>query len=247
MPVRSKEEHRAPACAGRSLERVMCVISAVVFDLDGVLVDSTEAWSRACADLAARHGRAWAEQDQRHVMGLNSRQWSAYIKRAWNATLSDEEIFQAVLARVIASFVEHGLAVMPGARETVALLGAHYPLAVASSAPRELIQFALRLAGLDRAFRLVVSSDEVELGKPAPDVYMLAASRLGVAPAACVAIEDSGSGIRAAVAAGMRTIAVPNRAYPPGEDVLAMAHTVLSSLRSLSLADIDTLEGSLKE
>jgi HAD superfamily hydrolase (TIGR01509 family) len=216
------------------------VIAAVVFDLDGVLIDSEETWSRVRGEVVARHGGQWTAADQRNVMGDNSRQWSAYIKRTWNVPLSAEEIFREVLATMIAAY-ERELAVLPGAREAVAELGAHYPLAVASSSPRELIGVALRVAGFDSAFRATVSSDEVSHGKPAPDVYLLAAQRLGTPAPDCAAIEDSTNGIRAAVAAGMATIAIPNRAFPPPDDVLAQAHVMLSSLRELTPELVESL------
>ena len=173
-------------------------------------------------------------------MGDNSRQWSAYIKRTWNVPLSAEEIFREVLATMIESY-ERELTVLPGAREAVAELGARYPLAVASSSPRELIGVALRVAGFEGAFRATVSSDEVPHGKPAPDVYLLAAQRLGVPAQSCAAIEDSTNGIRAAVAAGMATIAIPNHAFPPPDDVLAQAHVVLPSLRELTPELVESL------
>jgi HAD superfamily hydrolase (TIGR01509 family) len=216
------------------------VIAAVVFDLDGVLIDSEETWSRVRGEVVARHGGHWTEADQRNVMGDNSRQWSAYIKRTWNVPLSEEEIFREVLAAMIAAY-ERALTVLPGAREAVAELGAHYPLAVASSSPRELIGVALRVAGFDSAFRATVSSDEVPHGKPAPDVYLLAAQHLGAPARDCAAIEDSTNGIRAAVAAGLATIALPNRAFPPPDDVLAQAHVVLSSLHELTPELVESL------
>ena len=209
------------------------MVAAVVFDLDGVLIDSEETWSRVRGEVVARHGGHWTEVDQRNVMGDNSRQWSAYIKRTWTVPLSEEEIFREVLATMIASY-ERELTVLPGAREAVTELGARYPLAVASSSPRELIGVALRLAGFEGAFRATVSSDDVSHGKPAPDVYLLAAQRLGVPAPDCAAIEDSSNGIRAAVAAGMATIAIPNHAFPPPDDALAQAHVVLSSLHELT-------------
>jgi HAD superfamily hydrolase (TIGR01509 family) len=216
------------------------VIAAVVFDLDGVLIDSEQTWSRVRGEVVARHGGQWTEADQRNVMGDNSRQWSAYIKRTWNVPLSEEEIFREVLAAMIAAY-ERALTVLPGAREAVAELGAHYPLAVASSSPRELIGVALRVAGFDSAFRATVSSDEVPHGKPAPDVYLLAAQHLGAPARDCAAIEDSTNGIRAAVAAGLATIALPNRAFPPPDDVLAQAHVVLSSLHELTPELVESL------
>lgn len=214
------------------------MIKAVVFDMDGVLIDSEEVWSRVRAEVVARHGGHWTEDDQRNVMGDNSRQWSAYIKRTWNLPLSEDEIFREVLAMMITSY-EHELPVLPGAHEAVALLGKRYPLGVASSSPRELIAVALRLAGFADSFGVIVSSDDVAHGKPEPDVYLLAAERLGVLPADCLAIEDSTNGIRAAIAAGMKTIAVPNPVFPPAEEVLAQAALVLPNLLMLNESTIE--------
>jgi len=209
------------------------MVAAIVFDMDGVLIESEETWSRVRGDVVARHGGTWTEQDQRNVMGDNSRQWSAYIRRTWNLSIGEDEIFREVLATMIASYQQH-LVALPGAIRAVAELRGRYPLAVASSSPRALIETALRLIGLDDAFKAVVSSDDVSHGKPAPDVYLLAAERLGVAAADCAAIEDSTNGIRSAVAASMATIAVPNGVYPPPADVLAQARVVLPSLLDLT-------------
>ncbi len=210
------------------------MIAAVVFDMDGVLVDTEHVWSEVRGAVVARHGGTWTEQDQRNVMGDNSRQWSAYMRERWNLPFSDDAIFREVLTTMIAAY-ERDLVVLPGARETVAALGARYPLAVASSSPHDLILAALRIAGLLDAFATIVSSDEVSHGKPAPDVYLLAASRLGVAPTDCAAVEDSTNGIRAAVAAGMATIAVPSAAYPPAGDALESAQGVLPDLHGLTV------------
>lgn len=216
------------------------MIAAVVFDMDGVLVDTEHVWSEVRGAVVARHGGTWTEQDQRNVMGDNSRQWSAYMREHWHLPLSDDEIFQEVLDTMVAAY-ERDLVVLPGARDAVAALGARYPLAVASSSPRDLILAALRIAGLLDAFSAIVSSDDVSHGKPAPDVYLLAAARLNVAPADCAAVEDSTNGIRAAVAAGMVTIAVPNAAYLPSDDALERARTVLLNLHGLTVDLVESL------
>ena len=218
------------------------MIKAVVFDMDGVLVESEETWSRVRGALVERHGGRWTEQDQRNVMGDNSRQWSAYLQRTWSLPLSDDEIFHEVLATMIAAY-EQDLSTLPGAVAAVHALGGRYPLAVASSSPRDLIEVALRVAGIANAFDVVVSSDDVSHGKPRPDVYLLAAQRLGVAARDCAAVEDSTNGIRSAVAAGMATIAVPNHAYPPPNDVLALARVTLRGLHALTPALIADLGG----
>ncbi len=219
------------------------MIQAVVFDLDGVIVDSEETWSRVRAEFVARHGGHWTEQDQRNVMGDNSRQWSAYIKNTWNLPLAEEQIFREVVQAMIATYRRH-LEVLPGACEAIAALDGVYPLAVASSSPAELIGVALEVVGVADRFRAVVSSDQVEHGKPSPDVYLLAAERLGVPPQRCAAIEDSTNGLRAAVAAGMATIAVPNSAYPPAAAALTGVRLVLTGLHELTPQAIASLEGT---
>ena len=218
------------------------MIRAVIFDLDGVLIESEETWSRVRGAVVARYGGHWTEQDQRNVMGDNSRQWSAYIKRTWNVPLSEQKIFREVLDTMVASYMQQ-LALLPGATEAVARLRAGYLLAVASSSPRELIDVALRVAGLAGAFQAIVSSDEVTHGKPAPDVYLRAAELLGVPAHDCVAVEDSTNGIRAAVAAGMATVAIPNRAFPPADEALALARAVLPGLDALTPELVESLAG----
>jgi len=217
------------------------MIAAVVFDMDGVLIESEETWSRVRGAVVARHGGTWTEQDQRNVMGDNSRQWSEYIVRTWHVPLSPDDIFQEVLATMIATYEREGLVVLPGAREAVVALGARYPLAVASSSPRALIEAALHITGLAAHFAVTVSSDDVTHGKPAPDVYLLAAERLGFTAVDCAAVEDSSNGIRSAAATGMATIAVPNGAYPPAPDALAQARLVLPSLRALTVEMVEEL------
>ena len=217
------------------------MIEAVVFDMDGVLIESEETWSHVRGAVVARHGGTWTEEDQRNVMGDNSRQWSEYIVRTWSVPLSPEEIFREVLDTMGATYEREGLVVLPGARKAVGALGARYPLAVASSSQRALIEAALRIAGLAAHFATTVSSDDVTHGKPSPDVYLLAAERLSVAARDCAAIEDSSNGIRSAAAAGMATIAVPNGAYPPAPDALAQARLVLPSLRELTVETVESL------
>ena len=217
------------------------MIQAIVFDMDGVLIESEETWSRVRAGVVARHGGHWTEADQRNVMGDNSRQWSSYITRTWRLTVSPEQIFREVLDDMMASY-NSGLRVLPGAVSAVTRMGERYPLAVASSSPRELIETALRLTGLRDAFQVLSSSDDVEHGKPSPDVYLLAARRLNVSASTCAAIEDSSNGIRSAVAAGMATIAVPHAAYPPAHEALALARRVLAHLDELSLSLVESLD-----
>jgi HAD superfamily hydrolase (TIGR01509 family) len=210
------------------------VIDAVIFDLDGVLIDSEEVWDEARREFVADQGGRWHDDAQRDMMGMSSPEWSGYVRDKLGVDLSPEQISEEVVAR-LSGLYRARLPLLPGAREAVERLAREWPLGLASSSNRELIDLVLDVAGLGRFFRVTVSSEEVARGKPAPDVYLEAAGRLGVAPYRCAAIEDSQNGIRAASSAGMRVIAIPNPAFPPGEEALAAADRILESLDALTV------------
>jgi HAD superfamily hydrolase (TIGR01509 family) len=212
-------------------------VDAVVFDLDGVIVDSEHVWDEAREALARERGGRWHEDAQRDMMGMSSVEWSRYMHETIGLPEPPEEISTEVVRRLEAIYREE-LPVIPGAPEAVERLAAEWPLAVASSSNRPLIDLVLDLSGLARFFRATVSSEEVPRGKPAPDVYLEAARRLGVATERCAAVEDSDSGIRSAKAAGMRVVAIPNRRYPPSADALALAHVVLDGIAALDPAAV---------
>jgi HAD superfamily hydrolase (TIGR01509 family) len=198
------------------------VPDAVIFDLDGVLVDSERRWNGAKEALVRETGGRWRDEAPRMMMGMSSPEWSAYLRDELEVPMEVAEINREVVRRMEEGYRAE-LPLLPGAGEAVRALAARWPLGLASSANRELIDLVLELAGFGDAFRVTVSSEEVERGKPAPDVYLAAARGLEVEPARCVAIEDSSSGLRAAAAAGMTVIAVPNPHYPPAPDALALA------------------------
>ncbi len=208
------------------------MIDAVVFDLDGVILDTEELWDEVREALARERGGRWSDQAQADMMGMSSKEWSRYMHDALGLAEPPEEISREVVQRMLDRYAQ-GLPLIDGAVEAVERLAAHWPLGLASSSNRELIDRALEVSGLDGYFRETVSSEEVERGKPAPDVYLEAARRLGVEPTRCAAVEDSASGIRSAHAAGMRVVAIPNRAFPPPADALALAAVALSSIRDL--------------
>jgi HAD superfamily hydrolase (TIGR01509 family) len=210
-------------------------IEAVVFDMDGVLVDTEHLWDEVREALTEEWGGRYTPEAQEAMMGMSSREWSRYLHEIVGLREPPEVINDEVVRRMLARY-ENELPVIPGAVDAVRRLGgAGFRLAVASSSNRELIDAVLRRLGVTELFEVTVSSEEVARGKPAPDVYLKAARRLGVAPARCAAIEDSASGIRAAHAAGMRVVAYPNRHYPPAEDVLMLADVVLESLGDLTV------------
>lgn len=216
------------------------MIAAVVFDLDGVLVDSEAAWNTARRELVERSGGRWVADAQRAMMGMSSLEWSAYMRDELGVQMEPGAISAAVVAD-LERLYRTRLPLLPGAREAVASLAARWPLALASSANRPIIDLVLELGEMESAFSATVSSEEVPRGKPAPDVYLEAARRLGVDPGACAAVEDSSNGLRSAAAAGMAVVALPNSEYPPAANALALAHARLESLDELNPALIEGL------
>jgi len=217
------------------------VTAAVVFDMDGVLIQSEEVWDEVREAYVRERGGRYDTEVQRAMMGMSSTEWSQYLHDTAGVPDDPESINADVVRRMLAAYRDH-LPLIDGAEAAVRRLAAHYPLGLASSSNRPLIEAALAAAGLTSCFRVTVSSEEVGQGKPAPDVYLEAARRLDVDPHACVAIEDSHGGIRSAKAAGMRVIAFPNPTYPPDEDALALADAVIRSLGELTPELVDAAD-----
>jgi HAD superfamily hydrolase (TIGR01509 family) len=209
------------------------MIEAVVFDLDGVLIDSEPVWEHVRRGLVAGYGGRWPDDAQQRLMGMSTQEWARYLSEDLGIGLPPDEVARLVI-RAMAGQYQHHLPLLPGAVEAVRSLAGRWPLGLASSSNREIIDLALELAGLADAFAATVSSEEVERGKPAPDVYLEAARRLRAAAARCVAIEDSSNGLRAAAAAEMPVIAVPNPHYPPSQDALALAAATIDTLHELT-------------
>jgi HAD superfamily hydrolase (TIGR01509 family) len=206
--------------------------AGVIFDLDGVLVDSEHVWDDVRERLARERGGSWHPGAQRDMMGMSSPEWSRYMHDRIGLQESPEEINRIVVARMLERYADDPPWIA-GALDAVRMMGAAYTLGLASSSNRELIELVLDAGGLRDLFGTAVSSEEVARGKPAPDVYLEAARRLGVDPRACAAVEDSHNGIRSAKAAGMACIAIPNERFPPG-GVEAEADLVLGSIRELT-------------
>jgi HAD superfamily hydrolase (TIGR01509 family) len=210
-------------------------IAAVVFDLDGVLVDSEQLWDAARRELVADRGGAWRDGATHAMMGMSAPEWSRYVHEELGVDLEPPAISTAVVERLDRLYRER-LPLLPGARETVIEAAARWPLGLASSSNREIIDLVLELAEIGDCFDATVSSEEVARGKPAPDVYLETARRLSVAPTACAAVEDSTNGLRSAAAAGMTVVAIPNEAFPPADDALRLATVVIRSLGELVAA-----------
>ena len=207
---------------------------AVIFDLDGVLIDSEQIWDKAREEYVREVGGRWHESAQRDMMGMSSTEWSRYMHERLAVPRSPERINRDVVERIADIYRSDGVPLIDGAREAVERLAAIWPLAIASSSNRPIIDEVLALTGLAGAFRATVSSEEVARGKPAADVYLAAAERLEVAAGSCAGVEDSNNGILALRAAGMRTIAIPNAHYPPKPETLAKADVVLATISELT-------------
>jgi HAD superfamily hydrolase (TIGR01509 family) len=208
------------------------VTEAVVFDLDGVLIQSEEVWDEVRKAYVRERGGRYDAEVQRAMMGMSSPEWSRYLHESAGVPDEPEAINEEVVRRMLEAYREH-LPLLDGAVEAVHRLADRYPLGLASSSNRLLIDVVLEVAGLTPFFRATVSSEEVARGKPAPDVYLEAARRLEVPPDRCAAVEDSHGGIRSAKAAGMYVVAIPNPTYPPDEESLAAADVVLDSIHEL--------------
>jgi HAD superfamily hydrolase (TIGR01509 family) len=204
-------------------------VEAVIFDLDGVLIDSEQVWDEVRQSFASAHGGVWTATATRDMQGMSTPEWGAYLVSSVGVRLTPAEASAGVIAEMEKAYAAH-LPVIPGAVEAVRSAAARFPVAIASSAPAVLIKVFLDVTGLP--VPVAVSSEECAAGKPSPDVYLLAAARLGVSPASCYAVEDSTNGLRAALAAGMTVLAVPNPHFPPAEDVLAQVR-VLPSISDL--------------
>lgn len=251
----SPEPERAGAASGRSGQaggptpdgpaagvadappgRTLPDVGAVIFDLDGVIVDTEPWWHEVRVAWAAARGLVWHEADSRACMGRNSREWSQVMRDRLGVADQPAEIERAIVEALVARYAAETVPAVPGAAEAVVDVAARVPVGIASSAHPAVIRSALAATGLAEVFAAVVSSDDVPTGKPAPDVYLEAARLLGVAPRDCLVIEDSYNGVAAGRAAGMRVILVPNASVPPGPGAAEIADLVVDRLADLAIA-----------
>ena len=216
------------------------MIEAVVFDLDGVLVDSEPVWEEVRREVVVAHGGHWPPDAQDRMMGMSTAEWSAYLVTDLGVRLSPSRVAEVVVSAMAERYRSH-LPLLPGAVDAVRLMGSRFTLGLASSSPRSLIAVVLDASGLRPSFAAVRSTEEEARGKPAPDVYLTVARLLGVPPVSCAAVEDSSNGLRSAAAAGLAVIAVPRPEYPPAPDALAVARLELGSLTELTVAAVTAL------
>ena len=218
------------------------MIEAVVFDLDGVLIDSEPVWEQVRRHVVAEHGGHWADDAQQRIMGMSTGEWARYLSEDLGVGLALEAVAALVIERMVARYTEH-LPLMPGAVGAVRRMAARWPLGLASSSPPSLIAVVLDAAGLRECFVAALSTEEVSRGKPAPDIYLAVCDRLDRRPQRCAAAEDSTNGLRSAAAAGLHVIAIPHPRYPPDPAALAVAGLVLTSLDELTSDRVAALDG----
>jgi HAD superfamily hydrolase (TIGR01509 family) len=218
------------------------LIDAVIFDLDGVLLDSESAWLAAKRAVVEEWGGRWKDEASRAMLGMSAPEWSVYMRDVLAIDRDPRAIDAEVVKRLLEVYRER-LPLLPGAVEAVERLAARWPLGLASSSNLEVIEVVMEAGGFARSFETWVSSEEVARGKPAPDVFLEAARRMGMEPRVCAAVEDSHNGILAAHAAGMAVIALPNHEFPPGEEALERADRVLGSLEELTVEVVEAAGG----
>jgi HAD superfamily hydrolase (TIGR01509 family) len=216
------------------------MMQAVVFDLDGVLIDSEPVWEEVRRAYVTQHGGTWQPDSQSRLMGMSTSEWARYLSEELGVGKDPAVVAEEVIAEMRRRY-EVDLPLMPGAVEAVYQIGSAYRRGLASSSPRSLIDRVLETAELTNAFEVTLSTEEVARGKPEPDVYLAVADRLRLAPDVCIAVEDSSNGLRSAAAAGMAVIAIPHPSYPPQPDALALADAALGSLAELTVERIATL------
>jgi HAD superfamily hydrolase (TIGR01509 family) len=222
----------AQSSPARRLGDAWGVIEAVVFDLDGVLVDSEPVWEQVRRQVVAEHGGRWQAETQRRLMGMSTPEWAAYLSDELGVDLPPDQVAALVIDRMAARYGDHP-PLLPRAVDAVRAVAGRWPVGLASSSPPVLIDAVLAAAGLRRSFAVAMSTEEVARGKPAPDIYLAVAERLGFRPNRCAAVEDSSNGLRSAGAAGLQVIAVPHPRYPVDADALDLARLVLPGLADL--------------
>lgn len=217
------------------------MIKAVIFDMDGLLIDSEPYWDKARSIMSAEAGVAWNSDDHRAVMGVSTGEWVDYMITRLDLDMPPEQVETHIIDQMV-SLYQQQIPFLPGALEAVSLAESKFLTGLASGSPRSLIDTVTSADGMRGKFQAIFSGDQVNSGKPSPDIYLATAEKLGVPPENCACLEDSGNGIMAGVNAGMKVIGVPDSRFPPNPDKLAKADVVLASLSELSLATFKNLE-----
>lgn len=216
-------------------------IKAVIFDMDGVLVDSEVYWAKSRVEYAQDRGKVWTDEYQRMAMGRSTVGWAEVMKEKLDLSESVDEIIAEMKQRVIAHYEER-MPTRPGAIESVQHMSEHFRVGLASGSPTDIIKAVLRITGLDQIFEVMIYGDEIPKGKPAPDIYLEAMKQLGVSPDVTVGIEDSSNGIRSLKAADMYAVAAPSPDFPLSDDILAMVDAHITTLEDFTVDLIRQIE-----
>ena len=216
----------------------VAAVEAVVFDMDGVLIESEELWREVREEFAAGIGLAWSAEDQASTMGCNTAAWSRVMVERMQLRerlgMDEEAVAREIIGRMRARY-ETSLPRREGAIDAVHRAASRYKVALASGSPKALGDFVLGATGLDKVFVATMYGDDVEHGKPAPDIYLRVLADIGVRPANAVGVEDSGNGIRSLAAAGMGIIAAPGPQFPLAPEVLALAGVQIDAMTQFSV------------
>ena len=216
-------------------------IEAIIFDMDGVLVDSEVYWDKSRVEFAKDRGKTWTDEFQRLAMGRSTVGWAQVMQEKLQLDESIDEIIAEMKARVIAHY-EKRMPTRPGAIESVHHMKQHYRVGLASGSPTEIIKAVMRITGLDQVFEVMVYGDGIARGKPAPDIYLEAMAQLGVTAPVTVGIEDSANGLRSLKAAGILAVAAPSPDYPLPADILALGDAHISTLADFNIDLIRQIE-----
>ncbi|WP_052768658.1 HAD family hydrolase [Streptomyces humi] len=194
---------------------------ATIFDLDDTLLDTQHLWPRVCAAFAARHGHRWRTEDTLALHGNGA--WAAYVAALCADATGPDEVIEACTVAMIGEVDAGRVHALPGAVDLVREAARHGLIGIATASPRRFVHAALERLGLAARLHTVVCGEDVTRAKPAPDAYARAAYELGVPASECLAVEDSPSGIRSAVTAGMRVLAIPRDGTELPADVAGLA------------------------
>lgn len=219
----------------------MTKIKAVIFDMDGVLVDSEVYWAKSRVEYAQDRNKEWTDEHQRLAMGRSTIGWAEVMKDKLNLDESVDDIIVEMKQRVIAHYEER-MPTRPGAIESVKHMKEHFRVGLASGSPTEIIKAVLRITGLDQIFEVMIYGDDIPKGKPAPDIYLEAMKQLGVTPVVTVGIEDSANGIRSLKAAGMVAVAAPSPDFQLSDDILALVDAHITTLEDFNIDLIRQIE-----
>jgi mannitol-1-/sugar-/sorbitol-6-/2-deoxyglucose-6-phosphatase len=224
----------------------MKAVQALVFDMDGVLIDFEVLWRQVREEFCHDHGKTWTAQDQLATMGCNTRMWSRLMVERLNLTedlgLDDATAAAAaakeIIDRMVAKFDQH-LPRREGAIEAVQSMARSYKVALATGSPNDLASYVMQVTGLDKVFLATVCGDDVICGKPAPNIYLKVLDKISVSPQDSVGVEDSANGIRSLRATGMGIIAAPGPDFPLTEDELAMANCRIDAMTEISVSLVE--------